>query len=70
MAQICRPESAASLPLRRRRFDDELDCRGGEGDRWLLLLRTLGDFEPSTELRLRDRDVADRGDRGEGVRLN
>jgi len=69
IAQICRPDSA-SLPLRRRRFDDAPDWRGGDGERWLalfVLVRTTGDFEPSIELRLRDRDVAERGD---GVRLN
>lgn len=67
ISHLCRPESPPSLW--RRRFDDELGWRGGDGERWLLSLRGAGDFEPSTELGLRDRDTGEWGDTGVGLRL-
>ena len=63
ISQICRPESPPSL-WRRRFDDDELEWRGGDGERWLVSLRAPGDFESSTELRLGDRETGERGDGG------
>ena len=69
IAQICRPGSA-SLLFRRLRFFVELDCRAGDGERCAVgLFRATGDFEPSTELRLGEREPAERGDGGVRLRL-
>ena len=57
-----RPDSASLLRLRLR-FFVELDGRAdGDGERWLDgLPRGAGDFDPSAELRLGERDPRERG---------
>lgn len=58
-----RPASASLLRLRLR-FFVELDGRAdGDGERWLdgFPPRGAGDFDPSAELRLGDREPRERG---------
>lgn len=70
MAQIFSPGAPSTLVRGRRRFDEELAWRPGDGDRWLVVgRRGAGDFVSSTELRLRERDAGERGETGDGVRL-